>query len=52
MEISTILIIILKVIGYFGYFLCMYKLMSKRNGLRLGIYITVFVCLVVLSMRI
>ena len=47
-----ILEIILKSIGYFGYFLCMYKLMSKRNGLKLGVYTTLFVCLVVVSMKI
>ena len=43
--------IILKVIGCFGYFLCMYKLLHMKNGLRLGIYITVFVCMVIISVQ-
>lgn len=47
-----ILKILLKIVGYGGYALCIYNLLGKKNGLRLAIYITVFVMMVILSIRI
>jgi hypothetical protein len=44
-----ILEILLKVVGCCGYGLCMYALLGKRNGLRLALYITVFVIMVIVS---
>lgn len=47
-----ILKILLKIVGYLGYALCMYALLGKKNGLRLAIYITVFAMMVIVSMKI
>ena len=47
--IILILKIVLKVAGCCGYGLCMYSLLGKRNGLRLAIYITVFLMMVIVS---
>lgn len=44
--------IILKIVGYCGYALCIYALLGKKNGLRLVIYITVFVMMIVTSIKI
>ena len=53
MEILILILkILLKIVGYSGYALCMYNLLGKRNGLRLAIYITVFVILVIVSIKI
>jgi hypothetical protein len=47
--IILILKIVLKVAGCCGYGLCMYSLLGNRNGLRLAIYITVFIMMVIVS---
>ena len=45
-----ILKILLKIVGYGGYALCMYVLLGKKNGLRLAIYITASVIIIVTSL--
>lgn len=54
-EMETVILILkilLKIVGYSGYALCMWVLLGKRNGLKLAIYITVFVMMVIVSIRI
>lgn len=41
--------IILKIIFFIGYFMLMYRLLSKRNGLKICVYMTAIVCVSILA---